>query len=378
MTREDRGDPRVLGVVLAGGRSSRFGSDKALALADGAPLLHRAVQLLASECDQVVVASSRPEHDVVGARRLPDLRAAKGPLGGMEAAFVHAREQGFPVVLVLACDLPSVDAARVRGLISGLGDAPAASFTRDGAPGFEPLFAVYRASCLEPLQALLDEGRFQARALFERVGGRLLTGSPGGLLNVNQPHDLKAFHEDVATRRRNGPKVVCVIGKKKSGKTTTVVGLVRELVSRGREVVTVKHGHGFTVDHEGRDSWRHRHEGGAQRVVMAGPDGFAVHGRWGPRDSGVEPGLETLVDRFADDAEIVVAEGFKAAEYPCIEVFRTASHPRPLFGDPGLGDPGRWLAVLTDDGGFSAGCLVLDIDDPQRFRVLADLVDGLV
>ncbi len=365
----------MLGVVLAGGRSSRFGSDKALAEVDGMRLLDRAVALLRTVSDEVAVMSSRPEHDVDGVRRLPDLRGGAGPLGGMEAAFAHARARGHSTVLVLACDLPSVDGPLLRALVAGLGDAPAAALARDGAPGFEPLCAVYRTSCLEPLRELLDEGQFQARALLERVGGRLLAGPTGGLHNVNEPSDLKAWREGPATLARRGPKVVCVIGKKKSGKTTTVVGLVRELVARGREVVTVKHGHGFVLDHEGTDSWRHRHEGGAGRV--AGPDEFAVMGRWGPRDGGAEPTLRTLVARFAEDAEIVVAEGFKAADYPCIEVYRTAAHPRPLLGDPDLGSAGRWLAVLTDDGAFRAGCPVLDMDDPERFRVLADLVEGL-
>lgn len=377
MTPVDPRDTPVLGVVLAGGRSSRFGSDKALAEVDGTRLLDRAVALLRTVSDEVAVVSSRSEHDVEGVRRLPDLRTGKGPLGGMEAALAYARERGIPTVLVLACDLPSVDEALLRALLAGLGDAPAAALSRDGAPGFEPLCAVYRTSCLESLGSLLDQGRFQARALFERVGGRILAGPPGGLHNVNEPNDLGAWREMSATAPGGAPRVVCVIGKKKSGKTTTVVGLVRELVARGREVVTVKHGHGFVLDHEGRDSWRHRHEGGAGRVVVAGPEEFAVMGRWGPRDGGAEPSLRTLVARFAGDAEIVVAEGFKAADYPCIEVYRTAAHPRPLLGDPDLGSPGRWLAVLTDDGTFRAGCPVLDMDDPERFRILADLVEGL-
>ena len=74
------------------------------------------------------------------------------------------------------------------------------------------------------------------------------------------------------------PPVVCIVGKKKSGKTATVVGLVSELARRGHRVMTAKHGHGFELDTEGTDSWRHRHEGGAHRVVMAAPDQIAVMG----------------------------------------------------------------------------------------------------
>ena len=76
------------------------------------------------------------------------------------------------------------------------------------------------------------------------------------------------------------PPVVCIIGRKNAGKTTLTVELAAELNRRGRKVMTLKHGHGFQVDQTGRDSWRHRHEGGAVRTVLAGPRDFAVIGNW--------------------------------------------------------------------------------------------------
>ncbi len=382
MTTAEGRDGPILGAVLAGGRSSRFGRDKGLARLDGERLLDRAAGTLRSVCDVVVVVSSRPEHEVDGIARIPDLRQDQGPLAGIEAALRHAEGVGAAAVFVLACDLPTVDASVVRAIVGTVGDAAAAAPRRDGPPGFEPLCALYRVSCGDVTARLLDEGERGAYALFEHVGGKVveMDGAPA-LLNVNTPADLaradRAGREGPAGGLAGGPTVVCVIGKKKSGKTTTVVGLVRELVARGHEVVTVKHGHGFELDHEGTDSWRHRHEGGAARVVMAGPDGFAVMGRWGPADDGVEPALETLVHRFAEDADVIVAEGFKKTTYPCIEVFRIATHERPLLGDPAVGHPRRYLAVLTDDPTFEADCPVIDVDDPGRFRRLADLVQSL-
>jgi molybdopterin-guanine dinucleotide biosynthesis protein B len=172
----------------------------------------------------------------------------------------------------------------------------------------------------------------------------------------------------------SSPVVVCIIGKKKSGKTTTTIGLVRELLARGRKVMTAKHGHRFDMDREGTDSWRHRVEAGAYRVVIASPEQCAVMGEWG---EGGERPLEELVHRFLSDAEVVVAEGFKTSSVPKIEVFRRATHAQPLYGaDPEVN--GRYLAILTDDGGFQAHVPVLHIDDPHRFSRLADLVENLL
>lgn len=170
------------------------------------------------------------------------------------------------------------------------------------------------------------------------------------------------------------PPTVCVIGKKKSGKTTTVVGLVRELVGRGHRVMSAKHGHAFDLDHPGTDSWRHRNEGGAHRVLMAGPGEMAVLGGWGGEE---EPALEAMVARWLDDADIVVAEGFKTSGVPKIEVYRRSTHPDPFYGS----DPERdatTLAILTDVADFSAHVPVFDVDDPHRFVRLADLVEERV
>jgi molybdopterin-guanine dinucleotide biosynthesis protein B len=137
--------------------------------------------------------------------------------------------------------------------------------------------------------------------------------------------------------------------------------------------MSAKHGHRFELDHEGTDSWRHRHEGGAARVATSGPAGVAVMGEWGR--AGEEP-LEALVTRYLADADIVVAEGFKTSSARKIEVYRRAAHEEPLYGADAERDA-TYLAVLTDVPGFDAHVPVLDVDDPERFRVLADLVEEL-
>ena len=89
----------VLGAVLAGGRSSRFGSDKALALLNGRTLLDHAIAAISPHIGQVVVCgragglADRPQRDM-------------GPLGGLNAALHHAVDHGFAGVLTTGCDMP--------------------------------------------------------------------------------------------------------------------------------------------------------------------------------------------------------------------------------------------------------------------------------
>ena len=113
--------------------------------------------------------------------------------------------------------------------------------------------------------------------------------------------------------------------------------------------MTVKHGHSFDLDTPGTDSWRHRHEGEADRVVMASPEGLAVVGRW-PEE---QMPLDGIVRMYLSDAEIVLAEGYKASRHSKVEVFRSAApgarhRSRESVGGvpPGRGDgPTRFPGV---------------------------------
>lgn len=178
--------------------------------------------------------------------------------------------------------------------------------------------------------------------------------------------------ENGAERDGATPPIVCVVGWKDSGKTGTVVALAAELVGRGHRVMTAKHGHGFALDREGTDSWRHRHEAGAHRVALIGPEDGAVMGGWGP---GGEPTLAEAVRRYLPDAGIVVAEGWKGGPEPKIEVHRSATGQEPIvMGGPPNAD--SFLAVATDRPDLPLDIPVLDLAAPDLAARLADIVEA--
>jgi molybdopterin-guanine dinucleotide biosynthesis protein B len=174
------------------------------------------------------------------------------------------------------------------------------------------------------------------------------------------------------------PSILCIVGRKDSGKTELTVALAGELNRRGHRVMTAKHGHGFRLDHPGKDSWRHRHEGGALRTVLAGPRDFAVVGEW-PRDVGPSGqwDLEELVRRFLPDADIVLAEGFKTSRVPRVEVFRSRLHERPLY-DPGSPEARYYLALVADREMKGLSIPVYSLGDPDHVQALAGQVEELV
>src|SRR5687767_12068961 len=139
------------------------------------------------------------------------------------------------------------------------------------------------------------------------------------------------------------PPMVAVIGKKHSGKTTVTVRLAAELHRRGHRVMTIKHGsHTFNIDPATTDTYRHYHEGNAERVAMASPDKFALVMRW---ERELAP--EEIAARYLGDADLVLCEGFKASAIPKLELFRREAHETPLW-EPSLANGVSWRAMVSD------------------------------
>jgi molybdopterin-guanine dinucleotide biosynthesis protein B len=163
-------------------------------------------------------------------------------------------------------------------------------------------------------------------------------------------------------------RIISIIGRKNAGKTTLTVALASELARRGHRVMTIKHGHHpADVDRRGTDSWRHFHEGRAERVLLATPGLRALFER-----SEDEYDPVALARRYLRDADIVLVEGYKHAGLPKIEVYRTALADPPLF-DATAADAIDWVAIVTDDSSFSAPCVVLSFHDTMWLQLLATL-----
>ena len=124
-------------------------------------------------------------------------------------------------------------------------------------------------------------------------------------------------------------RIIGVAGFKNAGKTTLVERLVTELSGRGYRVATVKHAHhSFDIDHEGRDSFRHRRAGAAQVAVVSGARWAIVSELRGDP----EPSLDDILARL-DPCDLVIIEGYKRNGHDKIEVRNVADEQKRLFED---------------------------------------------
>jgi molybdopterin-guanine dinucleotide biosynthesis protein MobB len=164
--------------------------------------------------------------------------------------------------------------------------------------------------------------------------------------------------------------MVAVIGRKNAGKTTLVVELTRALRRRGHRAMTIKHGaHTFHIDPATTDTYRHFHEGEAERVAMAAPDRFALVMRWQE-----ELAPEEIAERYMADADIIVCEGFKRSSLPKIEIHRASVHEAPLY-DAGADEAAHYRAIVTDDAALAARVPVFTLGAAGWLDALAGLVE---
>jgi molybdopterin-guanine dinucleotide biosynthesis protein B len=118
------------------------------------------------------------------------------------------------------------------------------------------------------------------------------------------------------------PPVLSIVGKSESGKTTLIENLIPELKKRGYRIGVVKHAHhGFEIDREGKDSYRHK-QAGADSVMIVSPGTIAMIKRVSTQR------LEDLIPFFGD-VDLLITEGFKRDPAPKIEVFRAERHRSP-------------------------------------------------
>jgi molybdopterin-guanine dinucleotide biosynthesis protein MobB len=146
--------------------------------------------------------------------------------------------------------------------------------------------------------------------------------------------------------------VVSVVGKSNSGKTTLIEKMIGELIRRGYRVATIKHNrHGFEIDHEGKDSWRHK-QAGARTTVVASAHRVAV-----VEDVEKDFEIGELVNRYIRGVDIVLSEGFKKNPFPKIEVSRSRMDQELLCS------PADNLLAICSDRRLTAAVPCLDIND---------------
>lgn len=185
----------VCAFILAGGKSSRMGSDKALLRFGAETLLESALNRLRAVTDHVFIVGSRPELSAY-APVIPDAYAERGPLAGIYSAL-----RGSPgeLNLMLAVDMPFVPLEFLKKLLTAAGQSHAMVTFPAGKDGSQPLCAVYRREFVAIAQEALESGNYKIDPLFGKTETCIIDEqkleswgfNPGIFMNLNSPDDLR-------------------------------------------------------------------------------------------------------------------------------------------------------------------------------------------
>ena len=341
-------------IVLAGGLSTRMGTDKTRLPWGSTTLLGEMLRkAVLTECGEILVSINREleeseAHIIEEARSfgrhiqlVPDTIAMKGPLSGLQSALSVGTREAY---IVVSADMPwfsfhwlpswevHIDAFLQGELL--------AMVPYVGLQEYEPLAAIYKRSVLDTIQESLEGEDVSMHGVLDKIPYMEMDMIEEAELysNVNTRLSYKLAKAKSANRERSVPIVTISASQSKSGKTAVATSLINRLSQRGIVVGMVKSdGHGFSMDQEGTDTWK-ASQAGAKAVAIAGPNGYAmvVHGESMQR----QQQLIRLANEMPVDLVLLESRSYGVA--PIIEVVR-ANH-----NDTRLQQLEDIVAVVTD------------------------------
>ena len=269
-----------LGVmVIAGGQSSRMGTDKRFLELDGCSLLERQLQKIVQlPFGERYLCGGAPDARLweLGRRYdmelLTDEREAAGPLEGLRVGLSRLRAE---YALAVSADMPLFQFELLKPLLAEAAGELAVIPVAGGRR--QPLAGLYHRDILPVVRSALARGEHKLGQVIAAVPHRFVELPAGdGFFNVNTPADFRLVQGRLANSHRTVPLVTISAPQSNTGKTTFIEKLIPRLREKGLRVGVVKGDcHGYTVDEEGKDSWRFK-EAGATGVAVVSPTGYFI------------------------------------------------------------------------------------------------------
>lgn len=184
----------ISGFILAGGKSTRMGTDKALLDFHGKSFLEQMVSIIRPFCDSVSICGNNSGYESFGLPVIPDIYFNIGPIAGIYSALFHTTSEWN---LIVSVDMPFLNAELIKGLIS-IADLSDCIIPKHEM-GVEPLAGLYRKSALEKVSAMIQKKDFKLINLLSELNinfwdcDKLVTQNPRLFTNVNRRDDYLAI-----------------------------------------------------------------------------------------------------------------------------------------------------------------------------------------
>ncbi|MEZ5109841.1 MAG: molybdenum cofactor guanylyltransferase [Bacteroidia bacterium] len=180
---------QVTGILLAGGKSSRMGTDKGVVLMNGKKLSEHVLQAMKPVVNDLMIIANNNNYGDYGIPVFEDIYKNCGPLGGIYTGLVRSKTKKN---LMLSCDMPFITSGMLAKILSHSDEAEIIIPVNDGK--VEPLCAVYDQSCAVQIRQFLESGKLKIQDVlpYFKTKEVLLTTTEAGknFININTPQEL--------------------------------------------------------------------------------------------------------------------------------------------------------------------------------------------
>ena len=160
----------ITGIILAGGKSSRMGSDKGFLKLNGYTFMSHIIKAIKPIVNTIIIVSNNSDYDEFGHKRVEDIIEDTGPLAGLYSGLYHSETENN---LVLSCDVPLINSAVLIKLIEGFDDSYDVIQLQSQNKTM-PLIALYKKECLHKCLELLDKDEKRLRIAVEQMNTKTI------------------------------------------------------------------------------------------------------------------------------------------------------------------------------------------------------------
>lgn len=184
----------ISGFILAGGKSSRMGTDKALLVFQEEPLLKHMIKLIEPFCDKIAISGQNSDYSFFCVEMIPDLYSDCGPIAGIYSSLHHSVTNWN---LLVSVDVPFVNEELFLFLISNIGESDC--IVPEHSSGVEPLIGLYHRRTLPVINEMITSGDFKLTNLISKLNTRyldcnyLIKKHPRLFMNINRLEDYQSI-----------------------------------------------------------------------------------------------------------------------------------------------------------------------------------------
>ena len=233
----------ITGIILAGGKSSRMGSEKGLIQYQGKAMIVYAIELLKPLCNELLISANSDAYHHLGYRVVADEIPEAGPMGGIYSCMKQAKNE---VCLVLSCDMPLMQYQALAAILQNIAGFDAV-LPLHGDDYYEPLCAAYRKSLIPEFEKRIRKGSFKMLDLIKNCNTNILAVAensklnPSLFYNINSKKDLKQLEDrNSSSNLKTLPNLLLIAGTGRNvGKTSFACHIIAQ-TAKSHELVAIK------------------------------------------------------------------------------------------------------------------------------------------